>query len=471
MKNLFIILLLCFSFSAFCQPDTINFEAGKLWIGLKEPLPEVSLTKFKSKLKVNEKDKELKELKSIKKVFKSDDPTLGKIYEVGFTKGKDLKKYLKKYANNFEYVEYIPKPTLDSYYTPSDYGNPTGNVMWHIDHLGLRIAWQMLHDVGVTNQTKLAIIDAGFDGDHEDLIDNIAYMHPRADNNHHHGTAVAGIAAMSTNNGNIGYCSVAGQFSDIYAYPYWYQKADNIRDAADRGCRVINMSYGYGSTPNETVRSAINYAYSKGVLLVASAGNDTTSAGLYLTTIQYPACYDYVTAVAALNLSDVKRKNSRYYPQVDISAPGTKITSTDSSNTYYHTASATSAAAPIVSGTASLLFAYNPRFSPYDVEQILKTSANSDILSLPGNLNFEGKMGTGIVSPVNALSCAIELKQTKVINNLLQGTINSYSLEINNSTPTGNVNLITNELKINGTFHMSTGKTLSIKPEFVINCK
>ena len=278
----------------FGQPDTNSYVKGKVWIGLKQPLKAVNKQEFKRTLKAEEKDTLLFDLCTVRKVFNSDDKNLGKIYELSFKHEKELVKHLKKYKEYIDYVEYIPKfqPDEDQY-TPNDFIDDP-DTLWHIDHLGLREAWYLMQ--GISNRTKIAIIDNGYDGDHEDLIDNINFIESGADNNGNHGTRVAGIAGMSTNNGK-GYCSVAGLYSDLYLYRY--NGPNNIRNAADRGCRVLNMSTCHGYSPSQTYINAINYAYNKGVLMVASGGNcthpDTVNPCEHY---QYPACYDHVVANA-----------------------------------------------------------------------------------------------------------------------------------------------------------------------------
>lgn len=463
MRKLLLILLMGFVQHAFSQPDTLNYEPGKLWIGLKEPLSEESLDKFKKALKINEKDKEIKELKQISKVFNSEDKTLGKIYELTFTKGKDIEKYLKKYGESFEYVEYKPSNKLVDT-DPNDYLPSGDTALWHIDHIGIRSAWNRMNEIN--RQTKLAIIESGFEGNHEDLSGNIGYIEPSANYSYWHGTRVAGIAGMTTNNG-VGYCSLSGRFSSLYLYHRRYIM-DNIRKAADDGCKVINMSFPYSFSPSSTLDAAINYAHSKGVFLVASAGNihDPGDESKY----QYPACSDHVIAVAALKRDNIRRSNSKYYDLVDISAPGDHITTTDINNKY-HQSNSTSSAAPVISGVASLVFAVNPNFSPDDVEKILKTSADKSILSLSNNQLYRDGLGVGIVDADGAVTCAINLMEPQVIKNAFcKGVYNSYSIKLQNCFPNGNVYLHTKNLVIEGTFYMGVGKEFVVIPDYNINC-
>ncbi len=460
-------ILLVISLLTFGQPDTNSYVKGKVWIGLKQPLKAVNKQEFKRALKAGAKDTLLSDLCTVKKVFNSNDKNLRKIYELTFNNEKQLVKHLEKYKEYIDYVEYIPKPEIDEdQYTPNDFVDDP-DTLWHIDHLGLREAWYLMQ--GISNRTKIAILDNGYDGDHEDLVDNISYIESSADNNGNHGTRVAGIAAMSTNNGK-GYCSVAGLYGDLYLY---FVGADNIRDAADRGCRVINMSYRHGYSPLQTYINAINYAYNKGVLMVASGGNCTHPD----TTVnpceqyQYPACYDHVMSIASLEKDDTKNSinPTSYYDKVDISAPGTSITATAENNTYSYTACATSVAAPIVGGVASLLFAINPVFTPDEVEHILESTAY-DIYQIPDNDPYIGKLGAGRVDAYNAVSCAKSISNPLYLIGALNGTYNKYFIDIEDASVDNNVTIHSKGVTIHGPFEVENGNSFVIDNNVTIEC-
>jgi subtilisin family serine protease len=123
--------------------------------------------------------------------------------------------------------------------------------------------------------------------------------------------------------------------------------AKSIRYAVDQGADVINMSFGLAA-PSITVQNAINYAASKNVVLVASAGNDNVNQP------QYPAAYTNVISVAATDLNDMKAPFSNYGSSVFVSAPGVNVIAPYPGG-HYAAVSGTSFAAPSVAALAALI--------------------------------------------------------------------------------------------------------------------
>jgi subtilisin family serine protease len=123
--------------------------------------------------------------------------------------------------------------------------------------------------------------------------------------------------------------------------------AKAIRYAVNQGADVINMSFGTFHD-SEAIRDSISFAAGKGVVLVASAGNNNTS------TPQFPAVYSAVIAVAATDGIDKKASFSNYGGHVYVNAPGVNIFSSYPDGAY-SMVSGTSFSAPIVAGTAALV--------------------------------------------------------------------------------------------------------------------
>ncbi len=213
---------------------------------------------------------------------------------------------------------------------------------------------------------KVAILDTGIDGAHDDLLEKVSDNHnctDTVDTNDYfgHGTHVAGIVAASTNNGKgvagVGYnaslMNAKSLGNDGYGYYSWI--ADCIVWAADNGAKVINMSLG-GSSPSRILENAINYAWNKGVIVVAAAGNSGSSNPIY------PAYYRNVISVAATDKNDKKAGWSSYGKWVSVAAPGVSILSTMPTFKNkigllnYGFLSGTSMATPHVSGLAALIW-------------------------------------------------------------------------------------------------------------------
>jgi uncharacterized protein YkwD len=165
---------------------------------------------------------------------------------------------------------------------------------------------------------------------------------------------VAGIAAARTNNG-IGVAGVAYDASLMNVKVlgdngtgYYSSIAQGIIWATDNGANVINMSLGGGSG-SATLQQAIDYAWGKGVVVVAAAGNSGT------TSPSYPAYYNNVMAVAATNAGDQLYTFSNRGSWVDVAAPGSALSTYP--NNRYATMSGTSMASPFVAGLAGLMSA------------------------------------------------------------------------------------------------------------------
>jgi len=232
------------------------------------------------------------------------------------------------------------------------------------------------------NEAELAGT-AGVDDDGNGYIDDICgydFLHedsdPKDDNGH--GTHISGTIAAEGNNGLdiVGVCwrarimalkflSWQGSGETADAVPAFYYAVEN-------GADVISNSWG-GGFYLQSLRGAIDYAHSQGVIMVASAGNDNTDSP------QYPAYYEHMIAVAATNSNDDKAPFSNYGDWVDIAAPGVDILSLRASGTapgtvydrYTTIGSGTSMACPHISGACALLLSVNPTLTNEDVYDVL----------------------------------------------------------------------------------------------------
>lgn len=142
-----------------------------------------------------------------------------------------------------------------------------------------------------------------------------------ANDDHGHGTHVAGTIAQATDN-SVGVAGIAFEATlmpvkvlDHFGRGNAADIADAIRFAADHGANVINMSLG-GGAYSRAIENAIAYARKKGVTIVCAAGN-TGGEG-----IQYPAAYQGAVAVGAVGPHGTRAPYSSYGRELDIAAPG-----------------------------------------------------------------------------------------------------------------------------------------------------
>ncbi|MGB4309498.1 MAG: S8 family serine peptidase [Candidatus Cloacimonadaceae bacterium] len=202
-----------------------------------------------------------------------------------------------------------------------------------------------------------------------------------------HGTHVAGIIGAVGNNG-IGVCGVnwnvkllavrAGfRTTDSAGFLQDDDAAAAIIYSADMGAQVINLSWG-DDKYSPIIADACQYAYDKGAVIVASAGN------VPLPFLSYPAKLGTTISVGAVNRNRNLAGFSSFGPDLDLVAPGEEVLSTymlESPNQYTRL-SGTSMSAPYVSGAIALLLALNPGLSPQEVRSRLLDSC--DDLGTPG---------------------------------------------------------------------------------------
>ncbi|MGQ9459710.1 MAG: S8 family peptidase [Candidatus Bathyarchaeaceae archaeon] len=250
----------------------------------------------------------------------------------------------------------------------------------------------------------VAVLDTGIDIDHPDLAANIIEGWNFVDNNDNvtdldgHGTMVSGIIGAVANNG-IGMAGVAPNVSIMplkvlsESGGSWINLNLAIRHAADNGARVIVMSLGGSRSPLSLItEAAIKYARQKGCILVAAAGNENSSEPFY------PAAYEEVIAVSAINQNDTKAWFSNYGSYVDFCAPGVDILSTWKDGDYVY-GSGTSFATPFVAGVIALMLSEYPELSAEDVIETLRVQAE-DL----GEEGWDPYYGWGLVNAYYAVS-------------------------------------------------------------------
>ena len=309
--------------------------------------------------------------------------------------------------NYWRYAQAAEVSPNDPYYRPER--NSRQYQQWHLPRINANYAWSVTQG---RNEIIAAVVDSGVDLNHPDLknrllpgvtiVNQDKYTPPALGmDDNGHGTHVAGLIGAETNNG-VGVAGVAWQ-GKILPVKVLNQDgagtdadiAEGIVWAADNGARIINLSLG-GPTddglPPEALQAAVDYAYARGCLVIAAAGNSGDN------TTYYPAALAHVLGVGATDPFDRRASYSTMGPFVALSAPGgsgaealTKDTgmlstlwSTHSVGTdtqggpeagEYGIEVGTSMAAAVASGAALLIWSADPRRSPDQVADRLKATA------------------------------------------------------------------------------------------------
>ncbi|WP_375471786.1 S8 family peptidase [uncultured Nostoc sp.] len=286
----------------------------------------------------------------------------------------------------------------------------------------------------------VAVVDTGVDYNHEDLKNNIwtnskeiagngidddgngyvddTYGWNFADQNNNtlddngHGTHVSGTIAGENNNYGVTGIAYDAKIMPVKALDSsgsgsYSSISKGIRYAVDNGANVINLSLG-GSSSNRTLESAIDYASSKGVIVVMAAGNDGGSSP------EYPARYASKSGIAVgavdknNNLADFSNRSGTN-PIAYVTAPGVKIYSSVPNN-QYATYSGTSMAAPHVAGIVALMLSANPNLTDAQVRQIVTETAGNSTQTTNSSLNLSNV--SSLASQVIA-ETAVNKTQTK----------------------------------------------------------
>ncbi|GFE56990.1 S8 family serine peptidase [Geobacter sp. AOG1] len=283
--------------------------------------------------------------------------------------------------------------------TDANYG-----VQWALSKIG----WESVFGtVAPTGTATLALLDTGVDATHPDLAGKVIPGTSILDGSNGlsdpsgHGTWLAGIAAAATDNGT-GIAGVAfggvqvmpvsvlnaggiGQDSDIIAGIVW---------AVDHGADVILMGF---SNPDfsQNLQDAIDYAWSKGAVLVAATGNDG------VITPTFPAGDRGVIGVSATDQNDLLAAVSNYGQDTFLAAPGTDIYTT-APNGGYSYITGTSASSAFVAGAAAFMKAVDPTLTNGIIVGRLARSA--DAIGTAGDPNNPTMFGNGRLNMANALA-------------------------------------------------------------------
>ena len=298
-------------------------------------------------------------------------PAIG-AYSLKVPDGKTVEEMMALYAqdSNVEFVE--PDYIVQSAAVPNDtyYAKQVA-----LQTMSTSKAWDI--STG-SSSIIIAVVDTGVSFSHTDLsgkcLTGYDFVNEDSDasDDNGHGTMVSGIIGASTNNstgiaGAAWNCSILPvKVLDSEGSGYYSDLVEGIIYAADQGAKVINLSLG-GSGTSIALENAINYAYNKGTVIVASAGNSNGA-------VEYPAACSNVIGVAAVDNSDVKSSYSCYGSGVSFTAPGNSVYSTYYGGGYV-SGSGTSFSAPFVSSLAALILDRDSGLSKDEVVNIMKAGA------------------------------------------------------------------------------------------------
>jgi Subtilase family len=290
-------------------------------------------------------------------------------------------------------------------YMQSSQTTPYGIPLTQVDQV-----WSTtgLTGAGVT----VCVIDTGFDISNPDFVTtgfsgtSLITGNTWDTDSSGHGTHVSGIVAAANNGiGVVGAAPGATIYMiDVFGdngFAYVSALVDAAYKCRDVGAKIISMSLGgpqYSDQENSVFTELYNF---NGILSVAAAGNDGNSG------YGFPASYDNVLSVGAVDESKTLAFFSNFNDRVDLVAPGVDVLSTLPSNNCeicletgqftYGIVSGTSQATPYVSGIAALLWSYN---TDLGVEMIYNALLNSaeDL----GDIGRDNNYGNGLVSALAA---------------------------------------------------------------------
>lgn len=349
---------------------------------------------------------------------------LYRTYKVKLPEGMGVEEAVAKLKDdpNVEFAQgngkMIPYMTPnDPYYSTSGAWGQSFDDLYGLKKLQCAQAWDLSQGEGVV----VAVIDTGIDYNHPDLSVNIwtnadeipgngidddgnGYIddvrgYDMSDNDsdpsdyYGHGTHCAGTIAAVGNN-NIGVIGVAPRAKVMPVKIFPNATSDvciqGIKYAADNGAKVLSNSWGpSGRQPsNPALEQAIDYAYSKGCIIVFAAGNAGDEVQYYS-----PANYSKVITVAATDNNDQQAPFSNYGANIDVAAPGADVLSLRASgtdmysdgnhfvpagntNAQYYRSDGTSMACPHAAGTSALIIKLHPDWTAEQIRNVLKSSSD-----------------------------------------------------------------------------------------------
>lgn len=339
-------------------------------------------------------------------------------------------------------------------FTPDDWNLAIAGASDYLDYINGREAWDITHgDPSVV----IGALDLFVQTSHRDFYktlpggapgaSKINVISPNYFTADHHGTAVASMIAAATDNG-VGLPAI-GFDCQLDLSTDW--STNKMMEMSKRGVRIINCSWvkDCDAEPTLNLRNHFwnqgyyNEIYENGTLMCFGAGNGVSGPCTSTPATDYyffPAAYDHVFSTTSIGWKNAKgpgvqnaigiheltlgnpRSTYTHNDRVDICAPtyvgAARWNPSDSPpKEYYDVASGTSSSTPLVAGTAGLIQSalkqkeypkyMNANYSPYQLEYILKKSANPDIFGLAENAPYLGQLGAGRLDAKRAVDYVV----------------------------------------------------------------
>ena len=336
-----------------------------------------------------------------------------------------------------KYIDFIQKDYL--YSTEDIFAEELSNdyyinQLFYLNAIKSPDAWNYIESVK-HEKIKVGIIDTGAQLDHPDLknvinkdmsvrITSDGIIAPLNGDNGMHGSHVSGIVAGEANN-SLGVAGVASSVNndvvELVEIGSDTGTGSNLSSlviykailyAIDNNIRVVNMSLGGMTDPDNIFQSAIDLANKSGCVVVCAAGNENSS------DYHYPSDCDGAISVIALNESCTARANYSNYggKKNKVSAPGTNIISCvpESQPAYnfpkgYESFSGTSMATPVVTAIAGMMLSVNPHLTASSIKNIIYSTCTD-----MGKNGYDIEYGYGIVNAYKAVKKAAETDTSNV---------------------------------------------------------
>lgn len=384
-----------------------------------------SVSNFVKSLRSGDLDSLLSSVKDIISVDKNNNNN-----KYNLVSPKDLEQYILDGIGDIKAIKIINEPKIIKIIKPiqktpvkSDFrlgeinentnkavNDPGYKYEWDISYTEADKAWPLIKQ---KREINVAVLDTGVDYTHPDLKNRVLKSkgYNFVDNNsdtmddNGHGTHVSGIIAANAND-NIGIAGIDGTL-DVKIIPIKVLDSNGegdindivkgIKYAADNGADIINLSFG-ANEKSKLIAEAISYAKSKGVFVVAAAGNDNEDSD------NISPAGDGAFTVAAMSYNYKKASFSDYGNCIKVSAPGVEILSTVPGG--YEAWDGTSMAAPVATGIAAMVKAEDPNLSPSQIEDVLDSTAK-DIMSK----GKDKQSGYGLIDAYNAIKKVKQLEK------------------------------------------------------------